>query len=168
MKKIVIINGSGGVGKDTFCDLCSEYAEIMVYSSVDEIKAAAKMLGWNGGKEERDRKFLSDLKVLSSQYNNYPYQCTQNAIDYFKHESDAEILFIHIREPLDIAQLVQENPDIRTVLVTNKHVHPINTNMADANVLQYDYDYYIQNDAGLNELDILAKWFVSVLAYEDQ
>ena len=63
MKEIVVINGSVGVGKDTFVQFCAEYAPIMNISSVDKVKEAAKVLaGWNGEKDEKSRKFLSDLK----------------------------------------------------------------------------------------------------------
>ena len=48
MKEIVVINGSGGVGKDTFVQFCGEYTPIMNISSVDKVKEAAKVLaGWN-------------------------------------------------------------------------------------------------------------------------
>ena len=67
----IIINGCGGVGKDTFVDYCRIFANITNISSVDKIKEAAKILGWNGGKAEEDRKFLSDLKLLSTGYNNF-------------------------------------------------------------------------------------------------
>lgn len=72
-KQIFVINGTGGAGKDTFVkmvsrqmDKMSNYAAVINVSSVDRIKEAAKIIGWNGGKEEKDRKFLSDLKELSS------------------------------------------------------------------------------------------------------
>ena len=67
MKEIVVINGSGGVGKDTFVQFCNEYTPIMNISSVDKVKEAAKVLaGWNGEKDEKSRKFLSDLKELNT------------------------------------------------------------------------------------------------------
>lgn len=63
--------------KDTFVkmvsrqmDKTSNYMAVMNISSVDKVKEAAKIIGWNGGKEEKDRKFLSDLKELSSGYND--------------------------------------------------------------------------------------------------
>lgn len=45
--KIVIINGSGGSGKDTFCELCGKYARCEVISSITPIKEIAKSAGWN-------------------------------------------------------------------------------------------------------------------------
>ena len=61
-KTVIVINGVGGVGKDTLCDIASKYYKVMNVSSVDPIKDAARILGWDGAKEPKDRKFLSDLK----------------------------------------------------------------------------------------------------------
>lgn len=59
MLKTVIINGTGGSGKDTFVELCKEYVEKMdnyyIYnrSSVDKIKEAAVIVGWDGSKNRK-------------------------------------------------------------------------------------------------------------------
>ena len=57
MKNIVIINGYGGSGKDTFVEFVSKYNKVYNFSSVDKVKEIAKLIGWNGKKEEKDRKF---------------------------------------------------------------------------------------------------------------
>ena len=52
-KQVIIINGTGGSGKDTFVEYCSEFAKVTNISSVDKVKEAAKILvGWNGEKDE--------------------------------------------------------------------------------------------------------------------
>ena len=72
-KRIVIINGVGGSGKDTFVELCAKHANVINISSVDKVKEAAKVLvGWNGEKDEKSRKLLVDLKKISIEYNDYP------------------------------------------------------------------------------------------------
>lgn len=87
MKEIVVINGSGGVGKDTFVQFCGEYAPIMNISSVDKVKEAAKVLaGWNGEKDEKSRKFLSDLKELGIEYNDAPFKYISNMAEEFKNQ----------------------------------------------------------------------------------
>ncbi|MBO5879339.1 MAG: hypothetical protein J6Q68_02150, partial [Clostridia bacterium] len=66
MKKLVmVINGAGGVGKDTLCDFASAHFSVMNISSITPIKEIAAMCGWNGEKSDKARKFLSDLKALS-------------------------------------------------------------------------------------------------------
>ena len=66
-KQIFIINGSGGTGKDTFCNMIRDYSghDTYIISSVDDIKKKAQLMGWDGvSKTDKDRKFLSDLKDL--------------------------------------------------------------------------------------------------------
>ena len=78
-KNVVIINGTGGVGKDTFIDFCGEIVKIMNVSAVDKVKEAAKILvGWNGEKDEISRKLLSELKRLSIDYNDAPTKYIQS------------------------------------------------------------------------------------------
>ena len=64
-RQIFIINGSGGVGKDSFVALMAMNSKCSVgnYSSVTKVKKIAEIIGWNGSKSEKDRKFLSDLKL---------------------------------------------------------------------------------------------------------
>lgn len=89
-KKIFVINGSGGVGKDTFVRFVSEFycrltnKQVINYSSVDEIKRIAKDIGWTGSKTERDRKFLCDLKLVVSEYNDLPFVAMREKVDAFK------------------------------------------------------------------------------------
>ena len=66
-KQIVIINGTGGCGKDTFVSFVSKYKRVYNFSSIDKVKEIAKLIGWNGGKTDKDRKFLSDLKKLTTE-----------------------------------------------------------------------------------------------------
>ena len=77
---IVIINGKGGCGKDSLIEgltKCDWWAYNV--SSVDKVKEAGTVLGWDGGKSDKDRKFLHDLKNLSTEYNDGPntYLCNE-------------------------------------------------------------------------------------------
>lgn len=160
VKKIIIINGSGGVGKDTFIELCSKYTEIKNISSVDKVKEAAKILvGWNGEKSDKSRKLLSDLKQLSIDYNNYPLVYIQNQVKEFNENQNQVIMFVHIREINEIDKL-KKQLDAKTLLITNNRIEKIQTNKSDANVEKYNYDYYIKNDGTLEELEEKAKKFV--------
>ena len=159
-KKIIIINGYGGVGKDTFIDFCRIYANIINISSVDKVKESAKILGWTGGKTEDDRKFLSDLKLLSSDYNNYLYEYITSNIKSFREDNSVSTMFIHVREPEEIDRLKKEFGGI-TLLIQNVNKEGISSNMADANVDNYEYDYVIHNDFDLNELKKKAISFIT-------
>ena len=157
-KKVFIINGSGGVGKDTFCEYVGHYAKVKVISSIDLVKDYASKMGWNGSKTPRDRKFLSDLKDLLTKYNDYPFRDICQKVLWFK-EDDNEFLFIHIREPEEIDRAKIEF-NAHTILMVNDNVKGIYSNHADARVLEYNYDIVIDNSGTLKDLEIIAKDFV--------
>ncbi len=159
-KKIVIINGSGGVGKDTFVEYCGEFVGVKNISSVDKVKEAAKALvNWNGEKDDKSRKLLSDLKRMSIEYNNYPVIYIQEQAKEFEANENEKIMFIHIREISEIEK-VKLLTNAKTLLITSNRVKKISTNSSDANVDNYQYDYYIENDGTLDELREKAKKFV--------
>ena len=160
-KHIVIINGSGGVGKDTFVHTVAKFAYVMNYSSVEKIKEAAKVIGWNGGKSEKDRKFLSDLKDLSTAYNDCPFQSMREKVSEF-YNTKADILFLHIREPEEIERAKKEF-NAHTLLIIRNSVDHVKSNHADANVFDYDYEFTVLNDGDLTDLAIRAKEFVEEL-----
>ena len=159
-KRIIIINGSGGVGKDTFVEYCNEFTRVKNISLVDKVKEAAKILvGWNGEKDEKSRKLLSDLKLMSIDYNNYPITYIKQQSEEFKNSKEQQIMFVHIREISEI-QKVKELLNAKTLLITSNKVKKIVTNTSDANVEKYNYDYHIENNGTLDELKEKAKKFV--------
>jgi hypothetical protein len=131
-------------------------------SSVDKVKEAAKILGWTGSKSDTDRKFLSDIKILAMKYDDSPYKYIKESIKTFKKDRYLDLMFIHLREPIEIER-VKNDFGCLTMLVVNKNVPNINTNMADANVNNYDYDFVIDNSHSLYDLREKAKSFVMEL-----
>ena len=69
-KLVIIVNGKPRAGKDTFAQLLNQYENVYKISSIDKIKQIAIDCGWSGKKTEKDRKFLSDLKMLVSDYSD--------------------------------------------------------------------------------------------------
>ena len=96
-KTVIVINGAGGVGKDTLCDIAAKHFKVRNISSVTPIKEIAAMTGWNGAKDDKSRKFLSDLKSLCANYNDFPTVWAKAQYDDFL-TTDEQILFVHIRE----------------------------------------------------------------------
>lgn len=158
-KKVIVINGTGGSGKDTFVEFCSEFIKIINISSVDKVKEAAKILvGWDGSKDEISRKLLVDLKQLSIEYNDYPTIYIQEQYDNFI-KSNFNILFIHIREINEIKK-IKDLLKAKTLLIRNPRVSLITSNNSDKNVYNYTYDYIIENDGTLDDLRKKAKDFI--------
>lgn len=166
-KQIFVINGSGGVGKDTFVklvsvelnDILKKFHTVMNFSSIDKVKKIATEIGWRGEKNEKDRKFLSDLKILTSEYCDMPFKSMKNKIDEFLKDEESIFLFLHIREPDEIARAVREF-GAKTILIVRNSVKHITSNIADENVFNYNYDFVIKNNGTLDELYEKAKVFI--------
>lgn len=175
---VVIINGTGGSGKDTFVEKCKEitsaYDNIRVenLSTVDCVKKIAKQMGWNSNKKtESDRKLLCSLKDLWEEYNS---GTTEYIVKAIKSKLDLNILnfktifFVHCREPeyidkLKLHIMCKLGIKSKTLLVVNDNIDHIISNDADKNVFEYEYDYIINNNSTLEDLKISANTFLEEL-----
>ena len=150
MKKLaIVINGRGGVGKDTLCDVAATRYRVMNVSSITPVKEIAALCGWQGEKTDRARRFLSDLKSLLSEYNDYPTTWILARYRVFLAGED-DILFVHIREGSEIRKFVDAaGGAVRTLLVRADRRMPAHAygNASDDLVEQYPYDLYFDNDA---------------------
>ena len=150
----------GTSGKGEFVSRLGKYIPTYGYSIVDLPKQAAKVLGWDGGKTEKDRKFLSDIMDLSDNYNDAPFRDVASIVSDFQNNYiEADVLVVDMRDPKDIARAV-ETFGAETILIRNPNVEKIESNHADANVENYEYDYIIKNNGSLEQLDWVAKEFV--------
>lgn len=149
MKKLtLVINGRGGVGKDTLCEVAATRYRVKNISSITPIKELAAQCGWQGEKTDRARRFLADLKALTAAYNDYPTAwITAQYREFLKGEE--EILFVHIREAAEIEKFVRATDgQARTLLVRAERRMGAHTygNASDDEVENYNYDYYFSND----------------------
>ena len=161
-RKVVVINGSGGVGKDTFVELVNislqdlKAGKCSVCSMVDDVKRIAREMGWTGAKTDKDRKFLADIKRLWDDYNEGAFTgLVKNIENFIKGSSEFNVLFVMVREPRDIDRLASLF-DIKTMIVKSDRVKKIESNEADKNVDNYKYDLTIYNNGSLQDLKIIA------------
>ena len=177
--KVVVINGTGTSGKNTFVDFVKEvyleekvlgkpHVEIYDISTVDKVKEfATQIFGWNGEKDERSRRMLSDLKDTWSLYSNGPLaNITKTVVENSLINSTFgvdSLFFIHCREPEEIAKLVKTFSTVagscKTLLI-NRPDTSVKGNHADENVADYEYDIVIQNDSDLKEFRHKAEDFL--------
>ncbi len=154
-KTAIVINGKGGVGKDTLCELAAKHFKVKNISSITPIKEIAALCGWRGEKDDKARKFLSDLKRLTVDYNDYPTEWAMNEYGEFLSSAD-EIMFIHIREPEEIEKFVKATSGkAKTMLVRggNRLKKESYGNVSDDCVEDYNYDYYFVNDKDISEAE---------------
>lgn len=156
MKKVaIVINGAGGVGKDTLCELAAKHFKVLNISSITPIKEIAAQCGWDGRKDDRSRKFLSDLKRICVEYNDYPTVWAKSHYEKFL-SSDDEIMFVHIREGSEIKKFIDATGGAAKALLVRggeRMKKEVYGNVSDDEVENYSYDYYFVNDKSLEEAE---------------
>lgn len=161
-KAVIVINGAGGVGKDTLCELAAKHFRVYNISSITPIKKVARNFGWQGEKTDKARKFLADLKAVAVEYNDYPTRWAEERYQEFLRGDDT-IMFVHIREPEEIKKFVDiTGGNAKTLLVRggSRMTKSVYGNAADDMVEGYNYDYYFVNEKGFAEAE---RDFVSLL-----
>lgn len=152
-KLVIVINGMGGVGKDTLCDFAAERFSVKNISSITPIKNIATECGWDGRKDDKSRKFLSDLKRLCVEYNDYPTRWAYAEYEKFL-ATDEQIMFVHIREPEEIEKFVRiADGKAKTLLIRggDRMQKSCYGNVSDDGVENYNYDVYFMNDGTLED-----------------
>lgn len=158
---IFITNGAAGSGKTTFEHNVQKIVgdrTCYILSTIDPIKEIARKAGWDGTKDLKSRKFLSDLKDLLTKYNDYSFDYICNQIHSIREEwagwgldIDSLIIFIDCREPEEIKRLC-DKLGAKSLLIRRASAENSETsNHADAQVLDYDYDIIIENNGTIIE-----------------
>lgn len=171
---IVILNGLGGVGKDTFAEACaavvgSEYCSHI--STVDYVKDIARDFGWKGTKTFEDRRCLAMLKDILTYWDDIPYfdvftRALAQVGKWRNEQADFGIIFIDCREPKEIQRLV-DGMGAKTVLITRDNMPSHYGNHADDDVFDYQYDYLIDNSGTLDDLHASAQRFIEAIKAEE-
>lgn len=173
---VILLNSTGGSGKGTFASIFMDMCMVEYISIVDLTKKIASQMGWGGDscKSDKDRLFLSRLKDIHAEYNDSPFQYAKGKIDEFVSDckdGDQEfnwVLFVDMREPNDIQRFKDEIEcdNKYTVLIVNNRVADILTNHADAEVYDTAYDYIIENNGTIEDLEDSAKTFMKEVLYK--
>lgn len=158
MRRIFIINGPGGHGKDEFIRMVAEvYGEKNVHniSSVDQVKEAARILGWEGGKSDDDRRLLIALKQASVRYDDGPTRYLEQRLMAI----EEGIAFLHIREESEIEKIEARVGGIMRIHIFRPD-SDIPQNEIDTLTEEMEYDIEILNDGNLDDLREKARAFV--------
>lgn len=155
-KIVIIINGKGGAGKDTVCEIAAQHYRTKIVSAITPIKEIAYKYGWNGEKDKKSRKFLSELKRVFIEYNDLPNQYLEKEYQKFQ-QGDLDILFVHIRENDQIDDFRRRvSGTCVTMLVRSPKIDGNLEgygNYSDDHVEDYKYDYYFINETNRKDLE---------------
>ena len=160
MNKIVVINGRGGIGKDTLIDSLRKDDDIHVtnVSSITPIIQGLEQTPFVGNetasKDLAYRKLLSRTKAAVDAYwvaqgISYTNSYLKSRVKQWNKLCDLgkakhHILFVHIREPESIDDFVQDNQFIDTLLITSDRSLDNYGNDADDGVYDYCYRYVFE------------------------
>lgn len=174
MIKLVCVNGAPRAGKDTFIEKCLNKLgnKGRAISSVDFVKRIATYCGWNGEKDQKNRKFLSDLKDLLTEWGNIPFKEIEKAMNNWETWNERHkitndcVLFVCVREPDEIQKL-KDKFDATCIFVTRGEAENSPTsNHADEFVYDFVYDLIIDNNGDLTQLENSAETFLNELGFE--
>ena len=167
--KIFVINGRPRAGKDQFVKFCKAHTHwCLNISTVDFVKEVAGHCGWDGTKTPENRKFLSDLKDLLTKWGDVPYKKVCREIQLFKgkmeifgfNPAEDGVVFIHCREPKEIERLCKDLGAESLLMLRAAVEDEEQSNHADAEVFNYNYDYTISNEGTLEDLEDAAVRFL--------
>ena len=172
--KVILINGSGGSGKDTVVELVTSYLrdkyDVKNTSTIDEVKNIARLMGWNYEKDERGRQFLADLKDAWTKYNNGAnMKIYRDIIDWNAYEElmpKEYVMFVHVREPESIQWFVDMlstcNIFVCTLIVKRAGIEEF-FNDADRNVENFEYDITLINGSDLENLEVICEDLAEII-----
>lgn len=157
-------------GKDTFCSKVIDITTPnygIILSTVDLVKEIAKDLGWNGEKTPKDRKFLSDLKDILTEWDDIPIKDIERRINDFLYPiqyhglDEKEVaIFVICREPKEIDKMCKRFGAKSLIVRRTDAENSKKSNHADEEVLEYQYDIEIDNNGTLLDLTYKALEFV--------
>ena len=168
MVKVVVVNGMPESGKTTAQEICREILKTLnwncvIKSSVEWVKEIATFAGWDGVKDDKSRKFLSDLKAALTEWDDAVLKHLVNEVDYYHYTGDNYVIFIDIREPYEIEK-AKEAFNASTLIVRRPQVECNHyNNSSDMGVFNYKYDYTIWNDKDKKALEAECAFFLGQL-----
>lgn len=194
-KAIVVINGKGGIGKDTLVDVINKTPHCFVWnaSSITPIAKMCKREGvYRGEKDLAYRHMLADIKHAVDAYykekTGIGFTTTEllgdieTWLEELKRTVDthftSSVLFIHIREPENITEFLKEakakleegnenDVILTTLLIRSNRELKSYGNTSDDGVEDFNYEYIYESKNGINEdAECFRKMFFSEIMGE--
>lgn len=159
---VFIVNGYPQSGKTTFETLCQEELfkkniKVKMLSTIDPIKEIARTIGWDGNKDAKGRKFLSDLKDALEDYCNFSFNYIRDILA----KAEYDVYFIDSREPKQIAELCHTF-NAYAILVRRYDKNVDFLNHADLDAEKFEYNIYIDNTSSFENLKRQVEYFINM------
>ena len=140
-------------------------------STVDFVKEVARICGWKGKKDKKDREFLHDLKESMEKWDNIPNKkVLEDAENIIKNYLGLNhLFFVNIREPQSIesfSQLVMEQgykTPIKILMESNMSSNEVDSIVQEIKSIKYDKIY--KNNGTLKDLANTAGDFIEEIIH---
>ena len=140
-------------------------------STVDFVKEVARVCGWKGKKDKKDREFLHDLKEAMEKWDNIPNKkVLEDAENIIKNYLGLNhLFFVNIREPQSIesfSQLVMEQgyeTPIKILMESNMSSNEVDSIVQEIKSIKYDKIY--KNNGTLKDLANTAGDFIEEIIH---
>ena len=152
--QVFVLNGNPCSGKNTFCEILNDIIPTLHYSYVDFTRYMLDTVKIDySEKTEKTRKFLEGVNDCLEQYADIPFKDICDITNDFLNGEieNCRLLFIDIRKPENIKRFVEKFKGARTIYVEDNK--PTSTvTLSDSLVKEFNYDFYIINESGLDQL----------------
>ena len=143
-------------------------------STVDFVKEVARICGWKGKKDKKDREFLHDLKEAMEKWDNIPNKkVLEDAENIIKNYLGLNhLFFVNIREPQSIesfSQLVMEQgyeTPIKILMESNMSSNEVDSIVQEIKSVKYNRTY--KNNGTLKDLADTAGDFIEEIIHARQ
>ena len=170
MRKVIIaVSGRAGAGKDTFgkavIDALNVKAVRMAFA--DHLKEQAKMLGWDGQKDQKGRSLLQHLGDVLREYHGADYFA-----EYLTNQvasSDAQVIVVtdlRYKKELEALQKLaeRENDILVTVKIIRTEAYEMTAaqekHSSENDLNGINMNVTIVNNGSMEELDTQVKAFI--------
>lgn len=161
-KAVIVINGTGGSGKDTVAEVVLKKFCGLNVSSIDLPKQLLTLAGWDGKKTPEARKALSEIKQALTEFNDAPFNYCKEYVQKFKEEVNCPFLFVHIRERENIDRFheyviwQEQLPCFDLLVVGNPTTWGNPSDDKPENFVVQDYDIVLYNNSTKEDLEAQA------------
>ena len=163
MRGLIFVNGQPRAGKDTTIGFLRQSLRrhgILSdeFSSIEPVREMLEKAGFDlSQKTEADRKLLSVIGDATEEHSAFrTSHCifrTNLLFDRAQAEGMGAIMFLHTREPKTIEKLRMTAGDIPSATVFVKSDRAVlANNPSDAGVFDMEYDFTIENNGTLDDL----------------
>ena len=152
---VIILNGYPESGKDEFIKVAEKWHICYNYSTIDECKDICEQLGWDGVKDDKSRKMLSDLKQWYVEHLDGVFKDFTSEVQRVDKLMIFDIFFVVTREGKEINRFkewLKENHYTNHYLFMSRGAWRDFGNDSDNKVLEVvKPDIYLNNNGELTE-----------------